>query len=191
MDEDTVHLSDSDEAKASVSRLLKAIEGWATKESQKNEEAKAVIHNALKKAFAPEFLNRVDDMILFNPLERKHIHLIIDIELAKLFGRVTDLGYKIELSDQAKDHIAEKGFDEKFGARPLKRAIQKYLEDPLAEQIIQTKLNEGDKLMVDLNKNNEIEVKVTRKRKAKSTKTADEKKAADTEDVEPSEPKEE
>ena len=73
----------------------------------------------------------------------------------------------------------------------MKRAIQKYLEDPLAEQIIQTKLNEGDKLMVDLNKNNEIEVKVTRKRKAKSTKTADEKKAADTEDVEPSEPKEE
>lgn len=165
--------------------------GTKAKESQKNEEAKAVIHNALKKAFAPEFLNRVDDMILFNPLERKHIHLIIDIELAKLFGRVTELGYKIELSDPAKDHIAEKGFDEKFGARPLKRAIQKYLEDPLAEQIIQTNLNEGDKLMVDLNKDNEIEVKVTRKRKTKSTKTADEKKAADTEDVEPSEPKEE
>ena len=165
--------------------------GTKAKESQKNEEAKAVIHNALKKAFAPEFLNRVDDMILFNPLERKHIHLIIDIELAKLFGRVTELGYKIELSDPAKDHIAEKGFDEKFGARPLKRAIQKYLEDPLAEQIIQTNLNEGDKLMVDLNKDNDIEVKVTRKRKTKSTKTADEKKAADTEDVEPSEPKEE
>ena len=164
--------------------------GTKAKESQKNEEAKAVIHNALKKAFAPEFLNRVDDMILFNALERKHIHLIIDIELAKLFGRVTELGYKIELSDPAKDHIAEKGFDEKFGARPLKRAIQKYLEDPLAEQIIQTNLNEGDKLMVDLNKDNEIEVKVTRKRKTKSTKTADEKKAADTEDVEPSEPKE-
>ncbi len=165
--------------------------GTKAKESQKNEEAKAVIHNALKKAFAPEFLNRVDDMILFNALERKHIHLIIDIELAKLFGRVTELGYKIELSDPAKDYIAEKGFDEKFGARPLKRAIQKYLEDPLAEQIIQTNLNEGDKLMVDLNKDNEIEVKVTRKRKTKSTKTADEKKAADTEDVEPSEPKEE
>jgi len=168
--------------------------GTKAKESQKNEETKAVIHNALKKAFAPEFLNRVDDMILFNSLERKHIHLIIDIELAKLFGRVSELGYKIELSEKAKDYIAEKGFDEKFGARPLKRAIQKYLEDPLAEQIIQTKLDEGDKLKVDLNKNSEIEVKISRRKKSenkgKPTKTTGAKDTANQEDEEPTEPKE-
>ncbi|MFT7612220.1 MAG: ATP-dependent Clp protease ATP-binding subunit ClpC [Parvicellaceae bacterium] len=136
--------------------------GTKAKEDQKDDETKAVIHNALKKAFAPEFLNRIDDMILFNSLDRDDIHKIIDIELAKLFGRVSELGYNIELSEKAKDFIADKGFDSKFGARPLKRAIQKYLEDPLAEHIIQANLNEGDILKVDLSKDLEIEVTVVK-----------------------------
>jgi len=153
--------------------------GTKAKQDQKEDETKAVIQNALKKAFAPEFLNRIDDMILFNSLEREDIHKIIDIELAKLFGRVSELGYKIELSEKAKDYIADKGFDAKFGARPLKRAIQKYLEDPLAEHIIQADLNEGDKLKVDLNKDSEIEVKVVKakapaKNKPKTTASKDE-----------------
>ncbi len=146
--------------------------GTKAKTDQKEEESKAVIQNALKKAFAPEFLNRIDDMILFNSLQREHIHEIIDIELAKLFGRVSELGYNIQLSEDAKDYIADKGFDAKFGARPLKRAIQKYLEDPLAEHIIQTNLEEGDTLQVDLNKDSEIEVKVKKASKTANSKAS-------------------
>ena len=81
----------------------------------------------MKKAFAPEFLNRIDDLILFNSLDQKDIHKIIDIELAKLYKRIDELGFNIELTDKAKDYVAEKGYDAKYGARPLKRAIQKYL----------------------------------------------------------------
>ena len=114
------------------------------------QDRKGIIESALRKAFAPEFLNRVDDLIVFNPLKKEHIHEIIDIELAKLFHRITDLGYKIELTDAAKDFIAEKGYDEKYGARPLRRSIQKYLEDPIAEEIINSNLQEGDTLVVDL-----------------------------------------
>jgi len=114
------------------------------------QDRKGIIESALRKAFAPEFLNRVDDLIVFNPLKKEHIHQIIDIELAKLFHRITDLGYKIELTDAAKDFIAEKGYDEKYGARPLRRSIQKYLEDPIAEEIINSNLQEGDTLVVDL-----------------------------------------
>jgi len=114
------------------------------------QDRKGIIEAALRKAFAPEFLNRVDDLIVFNPLKKEHIHQIIDIELAKLFHRITDLGYKIELTDAAKDFIAEKGYDEKYGARPLRRSIQKYLEDPIAEEIINSNLQEGDTLVVDL-----------------------------------------
>jgi len=114
------------------------------------QDRKGIIESALRKAFAPEFLNRVDDLIVFNPLKKEHIHQIIDIELSKLFHRITDLGYKIELTDAAKDFIAEKGYDEKYGARPLRRSIQKYLEDPIAEEIINSNLQEGDTLVVDL-----------------------------------------
>ena len=106
----------------------------------------------MKKAFAPEFLNRIDDIILFNALTKKDIFKIIDIELKGLFSRVFQLGYKIHISPAAKDFIAEKGFDVQFGARPLKRAIQKYLEDPMAEVIIRSDLKHGDTLSVNLNK---------------------------------------
>ncbi|TCN64494.1 ATP-dependent Clp protease ATP-binding subunit [Acetobacteroides hydrogenigenes] len=119
---------------------------------QFNETSKSIIQKALKKAFAPEFLNRIDDIILFNALTKKDIFKIIDIELKGLFSRVFQLGYKIHISPAAKDFIAEKGFDVQFGARPLKRAIQKYLEDPMAEVIIRSDLKHGDTLSVNLNK---------------------------------------
>ena len=124
--------------------------GTAAKQAQTEEHSKGIIENALKKAFAPEFLNRIDDVIVFNALEKHDIDKIIDIELDKLYARVKDLGYTLILSDKAKDFIADKGFDKQFGARPLKRAIQKYVEDALAEEIIKHKINEGDQIYMDL-----------------------------------------
>jgi ATP-dependent Clp protease ATP-binding subunit ClpC len=123
--------------------------GTKSQSEQKDENSKAVIQNALRKAFAPEFLNRMDDMIMFKSLDRASIHLIIDLELNKLFQRINDLGYQIKLTEKAKDFIVDKGYDEKFGARPLKRAIQKYIEDPLAEEIIKSNLQEGDTISLD------------------------------------------
>ena len=124
--------------------------GTAAKVAQTEEHNKSVIENALKKAFAPEFLNRIDDVIAFNALEKHDIDKIIDIEMAKLVARIKDLGYELTLSEKAKDFIAEKGFDKQFGARPLKRAIQKYVEDALAEEIITSKINQGDVIFMDL-----------------------------------------
>ncbi|APS39400.1 ATP-dependent Clp protease ATP-binding subunit [Salegentibacter sp. T436] len=135
--------------------------GTASQRSQADENARSVIENALKKAFAPEFLNRIDDVVIFNSLEREDIHKIIDIELVKLFNRIGSLGYKLTLSDKAKDFIAEKGFDKQYGARPLNRAIQKYIEDALAEEIITSKLAEGDKIFMDLDEEkNELTIKI-------------------------------
>ncbi len=124
--------------------------GTAAKVSQTDENSKSIIENALKKAFAPEFLNRIDDVIVFNALEQEHINLIIEIELKKLYVRVKELGYNLKLSDKAKAYIAEKGFDKQFGARPLKRAIQKYVEDALAEEIITSKIGMGDEIFMDI-----------------------------------------
>jgi ATP-dependent Clp protease ATP-binding subunit ClpC len=121
------------------------------KKEQEDEHAKSVIQNALKKTFAPEFLNRIDDIIVFKALERDSIHSIIDIELDKLYGRIKDLNYNLILSEEAKDFIADKGFDKQFGARPLKRAIQKYVEDALAEEIVNSNLKEGDTIHMNLN----------------------------------------
>jgi ATP-dependent Clp protease ATP-binding subunit ClpC len=128
--------------------------GFSTtaKTNQVDSHSRGVIENALKRAFAPEFLNRVDDVVVFNTLGKDEIFKIIDIELKSLFGRVHTLGYEIKLTDVAKDFIAEKGFDINFGARPLKRAIQKYLEDPIAEEILKGEVNEGDVLEIDYNK---------------------------------------
>jgi ATP-dependent Clp protease ATP-binding subunit ClpC len=127
--------------------------GTSSRVTSEEMDRKGIIEAALRKAFAPEFLNRVDDLIVFNALKKEHIHQIIDIELAKLFHRITDLGYKIELTDAAKDFIADKGYDEKYGARHLRRSIQKYLEDPIAEEIINSNLQEGDTLLVDFDAN--------------------------------------
>ncbi len=144
--------------------------GTSTRKNQADENAKSVIQNALKKAFAPEFLNRVDDVVVFNALEREHIHKIIDIELAKLFIRIKDLGYDLTLTDAAKDYISDKGFDKDYGARPLKRAIQKYIEDALAEEIVNSKLTEGDTISMDLNeKKNELTIKIKKGKKAPET----------------------
>ncbi len=133
---------------------------------------KSVIEGALKKAFAPEFLNRIDDVVLFNSLSKEHIHEIIDLELAKLYERILDLGYKVKLTDKAKSFIAEKGFDRDFGARPLKRAIQRYMEDPLAEEIINSNLAEGDSVKVDYDeKKKDIVVTVRKKPKASAKKS--------------------
>jgi ATP-dependent Clp protease ATP-binding subunit ClpC len=141
--------------------------GFATRARQdaSNEHAKGVIQKALKRAFAPEFLNRIDDVVLFNTLSREDIHKIIDIELKGLYGRVNTLGYEIKLSDEAKDYVLEKGYDIQYGARPLKRAIQKYLEDPMAETIIKSSLVEGDTLIVDFDKEKEeITVAIQKKK---------------------------
>ncbi|MAZ96797.1 ATP-dependent Clp protease ATP-binding subunit [Schleiferiaceae bacterium] len=124
--------------------------GTTARDQGKDDIEKGVIQSALKKAFAPEFLNRIDDVVLFNSLKREDIHLIIDIELKGLFERVKDLGYSINLSDKAKDFIADEGFDEAFGARPLARALQKLIEDPLAERIIGKQLTEGDAVNIEL-----------------------------------------
>ncbi len=120
-----------------------------------NDFARSVIEKALKKAFAPEFLNRIDDVVIFNNLDKSDIHKIIDIELAGLYSRVESLGYKLNLSNEAKDFIASKGYDVQYGARPLKRAIQKYLEDEMAEVIIQASVTEGDIIEVDIDKETE------------------------------------
>ncbi len=132
--------------------------GFSTsaKTNQAESHSRGVIESALKRAFAPEFLNRVDDVVVFNSLGKEEIFRIIDIELKALFGRVHTLGYEIALTENAKEYIAEKGFDSNFGARPLKRAIQKYLEDPIAEEILKGELSEGDVLEIDYEKETEL-----------------------------------
>ncbi|MGB3608692.1 ATP-dependent Clp protease ATP-binding subunit [Psychroserpens sp.] len=135
--------------------------GTAAKAAQATDNTRSIIENALKKAFAPEFLNRIDDVMVFNALEREDIDKIIDIELAQLIKRIKDLGYELKLSKTAKDYIADKGFDKEYGARPLKRAIQKYIEDALAEEIINSQLKEGDTILMDLDsKSEELTIKI-------------------------------
>ena len=144
--------------------------GTAAKTKQEDTYAKGVIENALKKTFAPEFLNRIDDVMVFNTLDKEDIYKIIDIELAILFDRIIDLGYKLTLTKKAKDYIVDKGFDKKYGARPLKRAIQKYVEDALAEEIINSKLKEGDTITMDLDKKeNKLTIKIKKQKKATET----------------------
>jgi ATP-dependent Clp protease ATP-binding subunit ClpC len=147
--------------------------GFSTtaKQSSLDEHSKGVIESALKKTFAPEFLNRIDDVVIFNSLSKEDIFKIIDIELEHLYKRVSELGYSLKLTDTAKDFIAEKGYDSSFGARPLKRAIQKYIEDPLAEEIIKSELNKGETIEMEVDKDkaelkiNHVKPKATRKKK--------------------------
>ncbi|WP_027378607.1 ATP-dependent Clp protease ATP-binding subunit [Chryseobacterium daeguense] len=125
--------------------------GTSAKKTSTDSRARSTIENALKKAFSPEFLNRIDDIVIFNSLEKDDIKRIIDLELNKLYTRLEKLGYKVELTEEAKDFISEKGWDKDFGARPLKRAIQKYIEDLLAEMLVNKQLNEGETVVLDLN----------------------------------------
>jgi len=131
--------------------------GFATsaKIASSSSYTQGVIENALKKTFAPEFLNRIDDVIIFDSLERDDIHKIIDIELSHLYKRVFDMGYTLSVTTKAKDFIVEKGWDAQFGARPLKRAIQKYVEDLLAEEIIKTKFDQNDQIIIDFDETNQ------------------------------------
>jgi len=131
--------------------------GFGTKARQDNQDelTKSTITNALKKTFSPEFLNRLDDVIVFNSLSKPDIHKIIDISLGKLLARIQTLGYRVELTEKAKDFVAEKGYDPKFGARPLNRAIQKYIEDPIAEEILKAQLLHGDTITADFEEGKE------------------------------------
>ena len=116
---------------------------------------KAIVDKALKKTFSPEFLNRIDDIITFNSLSRDDIHKIIDIELDGLYKRIAERKYSLTLTDKAKDFLTDKGYDPKFGARPLKRAIQKYLEDALAELLLENEVQEGDEILADVSDDGE------------------------------------
>ncbi len=118
--------------------------------TDEDEHSKSIITKALKRTFAPEFLNRIDDVIMFNPLKKEDIFKIIDIELSGLYKRVEALGYKLNITEDAKEFIAEKGLDVKYGARPLKRAIQKYVENEMAEVIIEASVTEGDEIKVGI-----------------------------------------
>jgi len=138
-----------------------------------DDHSKSIITKALKRTFAPEFLNRIDDVVIFNPLKKEHIFRIIDIELAGLYKRVEDLGYKLNITEEAKEFIAQKGLDVKYGARPLKRAIQKYVENEMAEVIIEASITEGDEIKVGIQKDKDnknektikIEIVNTKKKK--------------------------
>jgi ATP-dependent Clp protease ATP-binding subunit ClpC len=131
--------------------------GFATAARMQNQDEnnKAVIEKALKRTFSPEFLNRIDDVIIFNSLTKENIFVIIDIIMKGVFKRLNNLGFTLEITDEAKDFIAEKGYDVQFGARPLHRAIQKYLEDPLAEEILNMNVKQGDILEAGLDKENQ------------------------------------
>lgn len=155
--------------------------GFSTtaKKDQADQHSRSVIENALKRTFAPEFLNRVDDVIVFNSLEKEDIFQIIDIELKTLFQRIKGLGYEVRLTDAAKTYIAEKGFDRNFGARPLKRAIQKFLEDPIAEEILKGELDEGALLTVDYDKAKEEIIVKGNKNASKGSKPTDIAKSAE------------
>ena len=136
--------------------------GFGSSESDDNN--KAIIEKALKKAFSPEFLNRIDDIVSFNSLTKENIHQIIDIELKGLYKRITDLKYSLTVTEKAKDFLSDKGYDPKYGARPLKRAIQKYLEDEMAGIIIDSEMKEGDEIIADLSeKGDKIEIKINHK----------------------------
>ena len=145
--------------------------GTSAKKSQEDTFTRKTIMNSLKKKFAPEFLNRIDEIIVFNALSKDDIYKIIDIELSKLYFRIDELGYKIKLSKKAKDFISEKGYDKKYGARPLKRTIQKHIEDLIASEILNSMINEGDTINIDHKSGNEeLTIKIQNKKESKTSK---------------------
>jgi len=135
------------------------------KKATRDEQTKSILQKALQKTFAPEFLNRIDDVIMFNSLGKEEIDKIIDLELKGLYDRVKALGYQLKIATAARDYIADRGFDANYGARPLKRAIQKYLEDPMAEVLIKAELKEGDTIYVGFNSaKSEIKIRIQKKK---------------------------
>ena len=125
--------------------------GTEAVKSQESKNIRSTIEKSLKKAFSPEFLNRIDEIVIFNSLEKEDLKKIISIELEKLKSRIKDLGYEIKISKKAVNFLCEKGYDKKYGARPLKRAIQNYIEDLIAEEIVQSKLKKGNNIKIDWN----------------------------------------
>tara|TARA_B100000575_G_scaffold48594_1_gene35569 strand:- start:17820 stop:20369 length:2550 start_codon:yes stop_codon:yes gene_type:complete len=144
--------------------------GFSTnsQKEQNNDIEKGIIQNSLKKTFSPEFLNRVDEIVVFNSLEKNDIRKIVDIEISKLVDRVTNLGYKISVTEKAKDFICENGYDKKNGARPLNRAIQKFIENLIAEEIVNNKIKEGDILNIDHLKTDNFLTLISKKNKKKT-----------------------
>ena len=139
----------------------------SAKRSTRDEQTKSILQKALQKTFAPEFLNRIDDIIMFNSLGKEEINKIIDLELQGLYDRVKTLGYQLKIVSAARDFIAEKGYDATYGARPLKRAIQKYLEDPMAELLIKAEAEEGDTIHVGFNSGkSEIRIRIRKRKEA-------------------------
>ena len=139
-----------------------------------NENLNSTIDKALQRTFNPEFINRLDDIIIFNSLTKENLYQIIDINLKKLYSKADEIGYSIDLTDEAKDFIIDKGYNPKYGARPLERAIQKYIEDPLAEDIINTNLKEGDSIKINVNKDKTaLKVSISKPKKAKKKEKAD------------------
>ncbi|MDW3645831.1 MAG: ATP-dependent Clp protease ATP-binding subunit [Bacteroidia bacterium] len=152
------------------------------KQKQTYEEIEGNFAKAIAKKFRLEFINRLDDIIVFRSLEMDHIMQIIDLQLTRVFRRIEERGYKISLSDEAKKFIAHKGFDKQFGARPLQRALQKYLEDPIADEILEGRTNEGDTLFVDYNEKDDKILVNTKKKKSSSKKAAEEKASEESEE---------
>ena len=135
-----------------------------TKKEQSSKIEKSVIEKELKKTFTPEFLNRIDEVIIFNNLEKNHIREIVDIELTKVIKRVNDIGYNLEVKSNAKDFLTNKGYDKKYGARPLNRAIQRYIEDLIAENVVSNYIKEGDYIEIDwIKKQDSLSLKIKEK----------------------------
>ncbi len=149
--------------------------GFSTpsKMAQSDTNAKIVIENALKRFFSPEFLNRIDDIIVFNQLDKEAIHKILDLNLDKLFKRVDELGISFKISEEAKNFLSEKGFDPEMGARPLARTIQRYVEDPVAEELLKCETTEGSVIDIDYDKENkpdELKISIGKKKEPKKKK---------------------
>ncbi len=147
----------------------------SAKKSTRDEQTKSILQKALQKTFAPEFLNRIDDVIMFNSLGKEEINQIIDLELKGFYDRVRSLGYQLKIAPAARDYIAERGFDANYGARPLKRAIQKYLEDPMAEILIMAGQSDGDTINVGFDSaKSEIKIKIKKKKENEEDKEEEE-----------------
>jgi ATP-dependent Clp protease ATP-binding subunit ClpC len=139
------------------------------------DQIRSTLEGALRKVFRPEFLNRVDDVIVFNPLVKEDMQLILNLQIKRVAARIESMGFKLEVSDKAREYLVDKGFDEQYGARPLKRAIQRYVEDPIADELLVAEVNNSDTIYVDLNeetKELDVTAKAKKTPKSRSSKQA-------------------
>jgi ATP-dependent Clp protease ATP-binding subunit ClpC len=144
--------------------------GTAAQKSQEDKNIQGVIQNALKKKFSPEFLNRIDDVVIFNNLDKDHLTEIIKLELGALQDRVKELGYSLSLSKKAITFLIDKGYDKQYGARPLARAIQRYVEDAMAGEILKKSLTNGSKVTFDWDgKSDELKLSIENNKATKKS----------------------